>query len=331
MNALIDHLWHTLLCAVLIAVFASLTRSHSAQVRLWLWRIFAAKLLVPFSVLSALGAWIGFPAQFAGDPPPAYVVELVGNLSPWFSASAWSDSLAIRVCVLIILTALVAAAARWSLSRIHIEAIRARVEELRLESDPDDRQPGVGFLRAALLTACALILVALPLTGGAVRASVHAHKVLEANTQNMTGARVTLRPARPGLGSRYFVKVNPRGVEIHNITVRELTGLAYGVSRFFVRGKHFREGGEEDWLVDSRYDVRIEAPVVEPENFDTYALRHVMTRELATTFGLEVYVNSECQKPCGKWADRVLMQVAPDSWALVDTKQPPPPEEKPPR
>jgi CubicO group peptidase (beta-lactamase class C family) len=31
-------------------------------------------------------------------------------------------------------------------------------------------------------------------------------------------------------------------------------------------------------------------------------------------------VNSECQKPCGKWGDRVLLQVAPDSWALVDNK-----------
>ena len=75
-----------------------------------------------------------------------------------------------------------------------------------------------------------------------------------------------------------------------------------------------------DWLVDSRHDVHIEGPVIEAGKFDTYALRHVITRELARTFGLEIYVNSECQKPCGKWADRVLLEVAPDSWALVDNK-----------
>ena len=150
---------------------------------------------------------------------------------------------------------------------------------------------------------------------------MHAHEVLTANTQNLAAARITLRPARPGLGSRYFMSVDERGVHIRNITVRELTAMAYGVNRFFVRGKHFRDGNDEDWLVDSRHDVRIEATVIEPDNFDTYALRRVITRELATNFGLEVYVNSECQKPCGKWGERVLMEVAPDSWALVDSKQ----------
>jgi hypothetical protein len=134
----------------------------------------------------------------------------------------------------------------------------------------------------------------------------------------MSEATVILRPAKPGLGSRYFVVVDSAGVSIRNITLRELTAMAYGVNRFFVRGKHFREAGEEDWLVDSRYDVTIKAPVREPERFDTYALRPAITRELARNYGLEIYVNSECQAPCGKWGDRTLVEVAPGSWALME-------------
>ena len=321
MNALIDHLWQSSLCVILLGGLLALTSRHSAQVRLWLWRLVAIKFLVPFSLFTAIGGWFGFPARFPGDPPPESAVRLVGELSQWFSISAALDSASSTGIVLAILLVAAVITVRWSFWRIHRESLRSRVEELRIEADPDDREPSLGFFRAALFTACALAAVTVPMIGGAVRASVHAHQVLEANTRTMGEARVTLRPARPGLGSRYFVNVDARGVTISNITVRELTAMAYGVNRFFVRGKHFRDGDDEDWLVDSRHDVRIDAPVIEPERFDTYALRNVITRELATSFGLEIYVNSECQKPCGKWGGRVLLQVAPDSWKLVDTKQ----------
>ena len=321
MNGLIDHLWQSSLCVILLCGLLALTRRHSAQVRVWLWRLVAIKFLVPFSLFSAFGGWFGFPARFPGDPPPASAVRLVEQLSRWFSISGSLDSSTSAVIVLAILLVAAAVTIRWSFWKLHRESLRSRVEELRIEADPDDREPSLGFFRAALFTACALAVVVVPMIGGAVRASVHAHQVLEANTRAMGEARVRLRPARPGLGSRYFVNVDARGVTISNITVRELTAMAYGVNRFFVRGKHFRDGDDEDWLVDSRHDVRIDAPVIEPERFDTYALRNVITRELATSFGLEIYVNSECQKPCGKWGDRVLLQVAPDSWALVDKKQ----------
>lgn len=321
MNALLDHLWQSLACMVLLGGLGALTTRHSAQVRLWLWRLAAAKWLVPFSVLGAIGGWWGFPPKFPGDPPPEVMVRLVDAGATWFSVSAWLPGMAARVVVLGLLLLAAAACVRWSFWKIHRESLRARVEELRLEADPDDREPSLGFLRAALFTACASMVITLPLLGGAVRASTHAHQVLEANTRAMQEARVTLRPAKSGLGSRYFVDVDARGVTIRNITVRELTAMAYGVNRFFVRGKHFRDGDDEDWLVDSRHDVRIESAVIEPDRFDTYALRNVITRELATNFGLEIYVNSECQKPCGKWGDKVLLEVAPDSWALVDSKQ----------
>lgn len=321
MNALIDHLWQSLLCVLLVAALAAIARGCTARVRLWLWRVAAVKMLVPFTVLGAVGRWYGFPARFHGDPPPASMVRMVNEAAPVFSAATWFESTAARVGIVLLLLLIAAAVALGILWRIHDEALRTRVEELRLDADPDDGEPSLGFLRAALFTACALSVLALPLIGGAIRGSVHAYQVLDANTQSMGEARVTIRPARPGAGSRFFVDVDAGGVSIRNVSVRELTAMAYGVNRLSVRGEHFRVGNEEDWLIDTRHDVRITAPVIEPEDFDLYALRNVITRELATAFGLEIYVNNECQKPCGKWGDRVLLQVAPDSWALVDTQR----------
>jgi hypothetical protein len=317
MAALIDHLWQSLLCVTLVAALGATARRHSAHVRLWLWRIAAIKWLVPFSLLTALGGWLGYPVRFAGDPPPAMAIALTAALSRWFSPTEWALFPMGKLVLLAAMLLAAAVAMRLIFGRIHDDAIRARIETLRLEIDPDDRATSLGFMRAALFTACALIVIAMPLLGGAVRGTTHEHEVLQANTRNLSEARVTLRPARHGLGSRYFVDVDSRGVWIRNITVRELTGMAYGVNRFFVRGQHFRDGDDEDWLVDTRYDVRVDGPILEPERFDTYALRQTITRELAQNFGLEIYVNNECQKPCGKWGDRVLLEVAPDSWALV--------------
>lgn len=328
MTALADHLWQSLLCFGLAYALVALTRAHSARVRLWLWRLAALKWVLPFALITATGAWLGFPVRNAGDPPPASLVSLVDTITPWLSAGHWTRTPSVTSLALLIAAV---AALRFSLARIYTERLRARVEELRLESDPDDREPSVGFVRAALMTACALALFAVPLLGGAVRASVHDHAVLEANLLSMRDAHVTLRPAKPGLGSRYFVAANPGGVVIRNITLRELTALAYGVNRFFVRGHHFREPGEEDWLIDSRHDVVIQAPVIEPERFDTYAMRPAITRELARNFGLEIYVNNACQEPCGKWGDRVLVEVSPGQWRLVDKDHAPgaPPEASP--
>ncbi len=220
----------------------------------------AVKLLVPFTLLGAIGRWYGFPVRFAGDPPPPSMVKLVDNLSPWFSASAWSSATAVSIAAGAVLLLAAFAVARVILGRIHAESLRARVEELRLETDPDDREPSIGFFKAMLFTACAFVVLGLPLTAGAVRGSAHAHEVLDANTQSMTEARVTIVPARKGSGSRFFVDVDANGVSIRNISVRELTAMAYGVNRLSVRGDHFRDGPVEDWLIDTRHDLRVAAP-----------------------------------------------------------------------
>lgn len=321
MSALADHLWQSLLCVMLAWGLVRLTAGNAAVVRLWLWRIAAVKMLVPFSLLALVGGGWKFPVRFAGDPPPPSLVELEATLSSLFAPSTGIPSAGARVALLFLLLGASATVLRAVLGRIHMEALRARVQELRLEIRPDDREPSVGFVRAALLTTCALVVIALPFLGGSLRAGDHAYQVLQANLATLSDAPVTVRPARPGLGSRYFVHVDDHGVTLRNITLRELTGLAYGVNRFYVRGKHFKSGEVEDWLVDSRHDVRIDGPVIEPDDFDTYSLRHAITRELARNFGLEIYVNSECQDPCGKWADRVLVEVEPGRWRLVDAAQ----------
>ncbi len=71
--------------------------------------------------------------------------------------------------------------------------------------------------------------------------------------------------------------------------------------RFFVRGDHFKEEDERDWLIDARYDMRIDGKVHDPDRFDTYALRVPVTRMLAQNHGLEIYVNNACQPPCGRY------------------------------
>ena len=39
------------------------------------WRIAGLKLLFPFSMLVAIGAWLGFPVQYPDDPAPATLLE----------------------------------------------------------------------------------------------------------------------------------------------------------------------------------------------------------------------------------------------------------------
>ena len=318
MIAAADHLWQSLLFIAVACGLISLTRHNAAVVRLWLWRAAAIKLLVPFALLALVGSWWPFPAQLPGEPPPPGLVAFVDRLAAGLSVHGWFTSAAARIALMVALLLATTAAARCIFWGIHAEAMRARVEELRLEVDPDDREASVGFLRAALMTACALLVLTIPLLDGSIRASVRAHEVLEINARALSDARVVLRPARPGMGSRFFVKVDARGVQIRNATLQELAGLAYGVSRFMVRGRHFQESSGNDWMLDYRYDVQIAGSIIEPERFDTYSLRQPITRELARNLGLEIYVNNSCQPPCGKWGDRVLVEIEPGRWALVD-------------
>jgi len=111
------------------------------------------------------------------------------------------------------------------------------------------------------------------------------------------------------MGTRYRVDADHDGVFIRNVTIQELAGIAYGVTRYYVRGDHFYEEGAQDWFIVPRYDVRVTGRVIDPERFDPLALRARMTRMLAERHGIEIYVDSKCQPPCGKYG--VPMPVDP--------------------
>lgn len=293
-----DHLWQSLQFSGAACVLAWIARGNAAIVRLWLYRIAALKFLVPVHVLFALGFWHGFPVTFSSDPPPAQIVAAVEATAPWFRPAAffgWTWPL--------LLAALAASFGllRWLARRRNEEEIHAHAERMRLERDPDDRQPGLGFLKSALFTTATLVALAIPLTGGAIEGSLHRREVLIANALSLHGAPMRIRPAAAGMGGRFEIRAEDHGVLVRNATIRDLAALAYGVHPYFVRGNHFVASGQEDWLTGSRHDVFVTADIREPERFDSYALRRPLTKLLADEFGLEIYVNGDCQPPCGRW------------------------------
>lgn len=54
-----NHLWQSTLFAALIAALCHLLRRDGAHARYWLWWIASLKFLVPFSLVSAIGSWLG--------------------------------------------------------------------------------------------------------------------------------------------------------------------------------------------------------------------------------------------------------------------------------
>jgi bla regulator protein blaR1 len=67
---LANHLWQSTLFVVLVAILSHWLRKDGAHVRYWLWWIASIKFLVPFSVLTAIGA------RIAGDSPVGFVPEI---------------------------------------------------------------------------------------------------------------------------------------------------------------------------------------------------------------------------------------------------------------
>jgi hypothetical protein len=307
-------MWQSLQVAGCLALFALLTRRNSARFRIWVWRIAMLKLLVPLQWVGAAGAWMGFPVTHSAEPPPAGLVRILEELESWFAparhlgASARWLALAALALALVVL-------ARWILARLRVEATRVAEEWRRLESDPDDRPPGVGFINAAVMSAWALLVICGPLLAGAIDDRLRRQELLRRNERALHDATVIVRPAARGMGTRLRVVADANGVIIRNATLQEIGGLAYGVSVYMVRGQHFVREGEEDWLTGPRHDVWVKGPVLEPEDFDPYALREPLTRTLATQYGLEIYQDGKCQPPCGRWGSFVLPAAAREALA----------------
>lgn len=300
--ALVDHLWQSVLVFLVLWLGAALANGNTACVRLWMWRIAALKFLLPFSLLFAIGGWLGFPINHSEETVPDYFISPIEAMKPWLTPAhaANASSLALAACLGVLLLA-AAACARIIWSRHEAEHWRAANEAARQKRDPDDVEPGLGFVRSMAFTAVALLATSGPLISGAVDDRLRRHELLLENSAALRDSSVVMRPAAPGMGGRVRVSADEHGVYIRNATIRDLAALAYGVNRFFVRGDHFYESGETDWLIDARYDIAVAGDIREPRDFDTYALRRPVTRMLAQRHGLEIYVNSECQPPCGRY------------------------------
>jgi CubicO group peptidase (beta-lactamase class C family) len=323
MAFLADHMWQSLQAIGCLGVFAFLTRHNPASFRQWLWRIAALKLVVPFALISAIGGWFSFPVTHSAQSPPATLMRLLEAVGPWFTPSRHFQG-AVFGWLFVAEVLAVAGAVLCIRRALRAEAPRAAAEAGRLESDPDDHPPGVGFFNSALMTAFAMLAVLGPLTSGAVHDRLRRQALLRENAQSLEDAVIVMRPAAPGMGSRMRVTADADGVTIRNVTLQELGGVAYGISRFAVYSSHFIQAGETDWMTGERYDVRVEGRVIEPDDFDTYALRGPVTRKLAVDFGLEIYEDTKCQPPCGKWGSYVLPASA---LAHLDDVPPPPPED----
>jgi hypothetical protein len=302
----IDHLWQSVgfFAATWLAMLS--VRNHSARLRLWMWRIAALKFAVPFWLLFAWGAWLGFSVDQPSDLPPAVLIEAVRVtapvVAPVTTAHASSPALAAALAAML----LAALASLKSIrSGIHLERWRAREETLRLERDPDDAEPNPGFLQSAFFTALCLSIIGFPVLAGAVDDRFQRHELLVMNSTTLRTARIAMSVAAPGMGQRSHLIARADGVLIRNTNIQGLVALAYGVSPYSVwLDQMFPEDASPEdkyWVSLPRYDVVVTAPIQVPDEFDPYALRQIVTKLLAERFGLEVYVKQKCQPPCGRY------------------------------
>jgi beta-lactamase regulating signal transducer with metallopeptidase domain len=153
----------------------------------------------------------------------------------------------------------------------------------------------LGFVKSFLLSTCTLAVAAVPLAAGAMDDALHRHELLANNSRALWEADIEVRPLARDDGERVAVSATGSEVTVRNTSLRELVALSYGVEPWQVEG-----GGE--WLDSPRYDIRARVPatVDEPEDLHPFALRGLVNRLLASRFDLEIYVNQECQSPCGR-------------------------------
>jgi len=304
--ALADHLWQSLLTCAVLWGCTRLARPNSAVVRLALWRIAAAKLLLPYALLFSFGGWLGYPVAHTADPLPAPLVAALGALTPAVAparATVMSGPLAFAFCALLLFATL--AWARVIHHEMRVEKLRVQEEAEREARDPDDQPLGLGFFKAVLFTACAVSVAAVVMLAGAVEDRLWRRDLLIANSLSLRDAVVSMNPAAPGMGLRTRVVASERSVLIRNTSIQDLAALAYGVSHYAVWSDQMfsldSAPKNQFWLSGPRYDVRVQAPILSPAEFDTYALRKPITKLLAERFGLEIYMDHKCQPPCGRY------------------------------
>jgi hypothetical protein len=312
--AFVDHLWQSLLVCGAIAFCALLTRGSRAIFRLWLWRAAALKFLFPFALIRGLGEWIGFPVAYTADPAPPSLVAFLDALAPLFAPGRlleppgvgpwWAPLLALSAGALCV---------RGTVARIGDEQRRVHEEAESRERDVNDVRRYPGLWATALMTFSALVVVSAPLLSGALADRQRRHQLLIVNSLSLRLGRIVMAEAAPGMGERYRVVASANGVLIRNANLIDIVAIVYAIHRSAVwteyRASPDPAAQRNFWMIWPRYDVRVFAPVQDPEEFDPYALRWPLTKLLAERFGLEINLDNKCQAPCGNYG--VVMPANP--------------------
>jgi hypothetical protein len=289
----IDHLWQSIVFGAMVCALVYSTRANSAALQLWLWRIAALKFLLPFGLLFALGAWLGFPVRHSAIPPPPMVSELV---STGMSVAAPARTFELRplsAALLLVLLAGAATACLWGIFRqLKLWQWRRDAEAARMEADFDFQPGPLKFWQSALLASVTLFTISLPLIAGATRDRQWRQQILAIDQQALLSAKIAMNEAPRGIGILSRVSARNDGVVIRNINIQDLVSMVYGIGKFEVFG------GAMPWLEYPRYDVKVVGPLRAPEAFDPYSLRQPVTQYLYDQFGVSIRVNGTCQKPC---------------------------------
>ncbi|HET7811373.1 MAG TPA: M56 family metallopeptidase, partial [Steroidobacteraceae bacterium] len=153
----------------------------------------------------------------------------------------------------------------------------------------------LGFLKAAVLTACTLAVALLPLIAGAMDDAARRRVLLNQHVHVLQDAVIYVRPLAQDEGGAPRLDVDGHELAIRNSSLRELVALAYGVDADKVTG-----GG--NWLDQPRYEFRavVGQQLSDPEDFQPAALRGLVNKLLGSRFDLEIHVNQQCQAPCGR-------------------------------
>jgi TonB family protein len=156
-QAFANHLWQSTLIVVLVAALCHWLRRDGAHVRYWLWWIASLKFLVPFSLLTAIGA------RLAGDSPVGFVPE-IWTFRAEVVARPFAEAPSPGVLLLFVWAAgSMALIARWIAGATRLRALLSRAEpdptvlvdgsrRIRVYRSSERIEPGiVGIFRPVLL------------------------------------------------------------------------------------------------------------------------------------------------------------------------------------
>jgi bla regulator protein blaR1 len=131
LTALLDHLWQSTLCTLAAALVTLALRRNEARVRFWVWLAAAAKFLIPFSLLSALGSHFSEQraqqAALAGQGLVNVVQQIVEPLTAPGTATSHAATTSSIATVLLVLWGIGCAMllVRWGVRWMKIRATLA--------------------------------------------------------------------------------------------------------------------------------------------------------------------------------------------------------------